>query len=144
MRSKTPILAAVLAATCLAALALPAAAAPPDKVDICHFAGGDLEKARLMSVPERVAPRHFAHGDFIDLGMNTTGINGVGCHFCYAPQACDVFCVGTPPCLCPPDDAACCDANPCCDPCPGPKPPECSLIFCGCAPGDCCVTVCSG
>lgn len=69
--------------------------------------------------------------------------NGVGCTFCLRTDdsSCEFSCVDTPPCLCG-GDAECCAANPCCDDCPGPKGPECNLLHCGCAPDECCNTIC--
>lgn len=141
MRGKTP-LAIVVALSFALALGSTALAAG-HKVDICHFPSGDLEKVKVMSVAPKAAMTHLArHGDFRVFGFN---VNGVDCAFCADPSPdCQFFCVGTPPCICPPDDESCCEANPCCDPCPEPKPAECSLIFCGSDPPECSLTVCAG
>ncbi len=129
------------------AMALGSAAhAGPEKVDICHFPPGNLSLVQLLQVGQKAAATHFSrHGDF-EVLFPGSDINGVGCSFCFDSQdeACQVFCIGPPVCLCPPDDLeACCEANPCCDPCPEPKPAECSVITCGSEPPDCSVTVCS-
>jgi hypothetical protein len=80
------------------------------------------------------------------------GYNGVpdtnclGCTFCLQAGAgpvpnCQFFCLAPPTCTCPPGDAACCAANPCCDNCADPKPAECFVNTCSCDPGTCCFTV---
>lgn len=96
----------------------------------------------MISVGEKAAATHLdTHGDWLVLAFN---VNGVGCAFCAdAPPDCQVFCVGPPLCVCTPGDTACCEANLCCDPCPEPKPAECSVISCGSDPPDCSATVCS-
>jgi hypothetical protein len=70
----------------------------------------------------------------------------LGCTFCgiagpTEETGCQFACTTTPPCLCG-GDADCCTANPCCDDCPGPKGPECTVNSCGCDPAGCCFTVC--
>jgi hypothetical protein len=73
--------------------------------------------------------------------------NGPGCTFCTSQDAAcesaDVGCLGPPLQVCPPQELeACCAANPCAEPCPGPKPLECSVSSCTCDPGECCTTNC--
>ena len=134
--------------TFLVALALALALGSPalaadHKVDICHFPNGNPENTQVISVGPKAAEKHLdRHGDFLVLGFN---INGVGCAFCAdSSPDCQVFCVGPPLCLCPPDDPeACCEANPCCDNCPDPKPDECFVSTCGSDPPECSLTVCS-
>ena len=68
--------------------------------------------------------------------------NGVGCTFCalIAP-GCEFGCLAPPTCLCGGGEG-CCEDNPCCDDCPGPKPPQCSVNTCSCDPTTCCFTTC--
>lgn len=131
-------------AVLVAALALGSPAVAKDhEVDICHFPPGNPENVQVMSVAPKAAEKHLdRHADFLVFGFN---VNGVGCAFCVdSSPDCEFFCIGPPLCFCPPGtEEECCEQNPCCDPCPEPKPAECSVISCGSDPPECSVTVCS-
>jgi hypothetical protein len=120
-------------------------------------------QTRTVVVPEFLAHLMVRHGDCLgqcpcdrcpdDPNKTEPGLcgcgsvementNGVGCTFCLSPaEGCEFSCVSTPPCLCG-GDAECCEQNPCCDDCPGPKGPECFVNTCGCSPDECCSTIC--
>jgi hypothetical protein len=76
--------------------------------------------------------------------------NCPGCTLCLQSgdgpvPGCSIQLLGPPACFCPgvppgePD--TCCAANPCCDPCPEPKPLECSMNTATCDPASCCFII---
>ena len=138
------------------------------KTVICHVPPGNPANARTLGVADAAVRAHLAHGDCLgpcpcehcpaDPAKTEPGIcgcgfteglfnaNDVGCTFCLlsAPPpelACQFFCLAPPTCFCG-GEPGCCDQNPCCDDCPGPKPPECDVNTCGCDPEECCFTAC--
>lgn len=75
----------------------------------------------------------------------TPNTNCLGCTFCtqsgQSPvPGCEFFLLAPPTCQCG-GAPGCCELNPCCDDCPGTKPPECSVNSGGCDPASCCFTV---